>query len=82
MSKSRNEWFNPIKLSDAIDHIFSHNEILALFRQDPSVPNTSVEIWDGMAHELPEEFQNCEDWRIFGCIRSNDSDVINIELSD
>lgn len=32
MSESASTWFNPMELSDAIGCIFSHNEILALFR--------------------------------------------------
>ena len=84
MSESASIWFNPIELSDAIGCIFSHNEILPLFRQDPSTSNMSVEIWRGMAHELPQEYLTCKDWRIFGslCETLDDSDVINIELAD
>lgn len=78
-----NTWFNPIELNDAVGTIFSQNEIIALYQQDVSQPGTSVEIWRGMAWELPEEYKSCTNWRIFGSIRDSidDSDIIEIELS-
>lgn len=77
-------WVNPLELQDAIGLIFSHNEEIALYRPDPSGEHVSVEIWRGMAHQLPEEYSNVQNWRIFGLIHEtlDESCIINIQLAE
>ena len=67
-----------MKLINAIDTVFSHNEIVQIHK--PDTEHTCISQWRGMAHQLPKEYHNCEDWRIFGCIPDtiDKADAINI----
>lgn len=69
-----------MKLVDAIDNIFSHNEIIFIWEKTDEYSSTLM--WHGMAWELPEQYRNVEGWRIFGVIPNSivEADVINIKI--
>ena len=69
-----------MKLRDAIDNIFSHNEIISVWKEGDD--HTSKKIWHGEAWRLPQMYWNCRKWRIFGtvCECIYESDTINILL--
>lgn len=71
-----------MKLVDAIDNIFSHNEIVAIWKKIDEYDGTNV--WEGMAWNLPEQYKGVEKWRIFGLIPESilKADVINIKILD
>jgi hypothetical protein len=74
-----------MKLRDAIDAIFSHNEIVALYEPlDYGSISDAYEsmVWKGMAHRIPEDYLSRENWRIFGCVPETifDGDAINIRF--
>ena len=72
----------PCKVSDLIDKIFSHNEIIALWYDDPENNNYSIRQWKGMAWNIPQELGDQEFIRIFGAIQDSivNSDIINIQV--
>lgn len=75
-----------MRLREAIDNIFSHNERVAIWATDLQEPHYSRLIWKGMGHQIPEKFMDyrCNrDWRIFGTVPESiiDGDVINIKLN-
>lgn len=65
-----------MKLSDAIDVIFSHNNCVNIWIPDKEDPHSSILAWDGMAHKIPQEYLDSKDWVI------EKSDHINIEIYD
>ena len=69
-----------MKLVDAIDNIFSHNEIISIWEKTDE--HSSTLMWHGMAWGLPEQYRNAEEWRIFGIIPYSivEADVINIKI--
>lgn len=72
-----------MKLRKAVDLIFSHNEIIALWEIDKSDKNYSNRIWKGMAWDIPDKYLDCKNWRIFGTIPESiaDADILNIRLN-
>ena len=44
-----------MKLKNAIDTAVSHNALVVLEETDPKYSNYSVSIYEGMAHEIPNE---------------------------
>ena len=72
-----------MKLGEAIDSIFSHNEIIALWEIDKLDKNYSNRIWKGMAWDIPDKYRDCKNWRIFGAIPDSifDADILNIRLN-
>lgn len=73
-----------MKLKDAVDVIFSHNEVLELWVPDKEDPHYSNLICRCMAHAIPEEYVDSENWKIFGTAKENpwNNDSINIRLYD
>lgn len=71
-----------MKLGEAIDKIFSHNEVVAIWRKDDD--RYDVCEWRGMGWQLPYHYKDVENWKIFGTIPDsiNDADVINIRVED
>jgi hypothetical protein len=71
-----------MRLIDAIDNIFSHNEIIAILEEEDE--HHDVLVWHGMAWQLPEEYKNIEKWQIVGVIadKITESDRINININD
>jgi len=69
-----------MKLSKAIDVIFSHNEIIAVWEK---INEREHEMkWRGMAWDLPEKYKNIKNWKIFGVIPESidEADTINIKV--
>lgn len=73
-----------MKIREAIDYIFSHNEIVALWEINPADAHYSNRIWKGMAWEIPDNFLDCENWKIFGTIPNSivEADVLNIRIGN
>ena len=69
-----------MKLSEAIDVIFSHNEIIAVWERINEQEHEMK--WRGMAWELPDKYKNIIDWKIFGIVPEtiNKADTINIKV--
>lgn len=68
-----------ITIEECIDVIFSHNEIVSIWKPC-SDENASVREWRGMAHEIPDKYLNCTDWKIFGTISENISESSDINI--
>lgn len=68
-------------LNDAIDTVFSHNEIVSIWKHEREY---DILLWHGMAHEIPKEYLSHNNWRIFGTIpeKISSADTINIRLYD
>lgn len=71
-----------MKLKDTIDKIFSHNEVLAIWRKDDD--RRDICEWTGMAWQLPYHYKDVENWKIFGVIPDSiyEADKINIRVGD
>lgn len=69
-----------ISIHDAIDTIFSHNEIIAIWKT--GVDHSSYLLWRGEAWRLPDEYMDVTEWKIFGTIAESiyTSDTINIAI--
>lgn len=72
-----------MKVKEAIDKIFSHNEIVSLWKTDEVDANYSNRVWKGMAWDIPDKYLECDDWKIFGTIPESiiEADIINIHLN-
>ena len=75
-----------MKLKKAIGNIFSHNEIVGIWKmkKDEYGNKCSTLVWRGMAFELPKKYLRSKNWKIFGTIPDNTSDMllINIHIID
>lgn len=71
-----------MKLKEAIDVIFSHNELVALWKSEDK--DHDIKIWSGMAHQLPDIYLEKSAWMIFGLIpeKISEADYINIRLGE
>lgn len=71
-----------MKLYDAIDNVFSHNELICIWKKIDEYDSTLM--WSGMAWDLPEQYKQVEKWRIFGLIPDSIlyADAINIRILD
>lgn len=71
-----------MKLVDAIDNVFSHNEVLSIWMKVDEHDSTLM--WGGMAWDLPEQYKLVDKWRIFGLIPDSImyADAINIRILD
>lgn len=67
-------------LREMIDTVFSHNSLVTLCETDKENKHYSNDVWEGMAHEIPERFLNREA-TIFGVTGPSDG-YINIHLGD
>jgi len=67
-----------MKLKHAIDNLFSHNEIVALWIQ--TTEGSKYCFWRGMAWKLPQKYINCKISKIFGTVPLSitEADTINI----
>ena len=73
----------PISIENAVDKLFSHNEIISLWREErENGISVHKRIWYGMAWDIPEELKNCKFVKIFGTIPESivHADIINIEV--
>ena len=73
----------PCKVVDAIDNLFSHNEIIALWNDKPSDRDHSYLLWRGEAWRLPEKYKDQRILKIKGIIAENisESDTINLQVT-
>ena len=71
-----------MKLKKAIDNIFSHNEAVGIWKlkKDEYGNRHSVLVWRGLAFELPEKYLKSKNWKIFGTVSENPSDMILINI--
>ena len=71
-----------VSVNDVVDKLFSHNEIISLWRKVKDEVSYRKRIWYGMAWDIPEELKNCKFVKIFGTIPESIAhpDIINIEV--
>ena len=71
-----------VSVNDVVDKLFSHNEIISLWRKVKDEVSYRKRIWYGMAWDIPEELKNCKFVKIFGTIPESiaHADIINIEV--
>ena len=71
-----------VSVNDVVDKLFSHNEIISLWREVKDEVSYHKRIWYGMAWDIPEELKNCKFVKIFGTIPESivHADIINIEV--
>ena len=72
-----------VSVNDVVDKLFSHNEIISLWRKVKDEVSYHKRIWYGMAWDIPEELKNCKFVKIFGTIPESidHADIINIEVA-
>lgn len=72
----------PCKLKYLIDVVFSHNELVMIWYEDPENHHYSKLWWKGHAHQLPTEILESEFIKIKGIVQEKitDSDYISIEV--
>lgn len=68
-----------MKLYEAVDTIFDHNQIVSIWKESPD-NNGHIRLWHGMAWDIPQMFKSQSKWYIFGVICDNVyyADAINI----
>ena len=73
----------PITVNEAVDKLFSHNEIISLWREIKEETSYHELVWNGMAWDIPDELKNCKFVKIFGIIPESiiQADIINIEIA-
>ena len=73
--------YHGFKVKDLIYNFIDHNSVVAIWSDDPEDTHYSKMLWKGMAHSIPEEFENLRFKRIFGTIVESiyDSDTVNID---
>lgn len=72
----------PITVNDAVDKLFSHNELISLWTEEKEEISYHKRIWYGMAWDIPNELKKCKFVKIFGTIPQSivHADLINIEV--
>lgn len=72
----------PMTVEDVISRLFSHNEIIALWKEVKEEVSYHEIIWRGMAWDIPKEYKDCEFVKLFGTIPESiaQADTINIEI--
>lgn len=73
----------PCKLSDVIDVIFSHNEIVTIMcdRMCEDGIKRYLHVWHGMAWDIPQEYLDMRFSKIHGVV-SDKSDTLYIEVCE
>lgn len=68
-----------MKLKKAIDRIFSHNNIIAIWKAGEDYDKL---VWRGEAWKLPNMYYGCRYWVIFGTVPESlwEADAINIKI--
>lgn len=71
-------------LKNAVGTIISRNTKVALWKDDPDDPHYSDLVWKGMAWGIPDEYANCCNWNIFGCLAEtiDESNIVNINIKE
>lgn len=69
-----------LEVGGAVDVLFSHNEIVALWHEQGEERGTKYLLWRGMAWDIPKQYKTMPVIRFFGTIpqRFSESDTINI----
>lgn len=72
----------PIAVNDVVDKLFSHNELISLWREVKEDTTYHKRIWYGMAWDVPSELKGCKFVKVFGTIPESiaHADIINIEV--
>ena len=76
------DWI-PCKVKDIIDTIISHNEIVALWYEEPTEDvKYDKQVWRGMAWDIPNVYKECKFIKIFGTVPESivEADTINIRI--
>ena len=76
------DWI-PCEVGNLIDKIFSHNEIVALWYEEPTEDvRYDKQIWRGMAWDIPKVYRECKFIKIFGTVPESivEADTINIRI--
>lgn len=70
------------RVCDLVDKIFSHNEVVALWKEEKGEISYHKLLWRGMAWDIPEEYKTCKFVKIFGTIPESitEADTVNIEI--
>ena len=78
----KTDWI-PCEVGDLIDKVFSHNEIVALWYEEPTEDvRYDKQIWRGMAWDIPKVYKECKFIKIFGTVPESivEADTINIRI--
>ena len=69
-----------MQIGNAVDTLFSHNEIIALWHEKPEVKHRSYLLWRGMAWNIPKEYKSLRLIKFFGTVpeKISEADTINI----
>lgn len=72
------------KLHETVDKFFSHNEVVALWKEEKGEISYHKLLWRGMAWDIPKEYKTCKFVKIFGTIPESitEADTINIEVEN
>ena len=72
----------PLTVNEAVDKLFSHNELISLWREIKEETSYHELLWTGMAWDIPDELKSCKFVKIFGTIPESiiQADIINIEV--
>ena len=83
-SKSEIPTSSEYKLHETVDKFFSHNEIVALWKEEKDEISYHKLLWRGMAWDIPKEYKTCKFVKIFGTIPESitEADTINIEVEN
>lgn len=70
----------PCKVGDAIDKLFSHNEIIALWYKTQKDRDHSYLLWKGEAWSIPKKYKKQRILKFFGTIpeKITESDTLNL----
>ena len=70
----------PCRVEDAVDRLFSHNEIIALWYEKPDDRDHSHLLWRGMAWAVPKEYQGQRILKFEGILPEcfSEADTINL----
>ena len=82
LEQPKTDWI-PCEVGDLIDKVFSHNEIVALWYEEPTEDvRYDKQIWRGMAWDIPKVYKECKFIKIFGTVPESivEADTINIRI--
>ena len=69
-------------LEDAIDNVFSHNSVVALWTdgENEDGSHCGYNVYHGMAHAIPDKFRKCEIQKIEDILDTDHPDAIHIRI--
>lgn len=70
-------------LEDAIDNVFSHNSVVALWTdgENEDGSHCGYNVYHGMAHAIPDKFRKCEIQEIEDILDTDHPDAIHIRIN-